>query len=165
MHFVIVALDVDYRADHAVVACVGFERWDDATAAFERTRIVRGAPAAYVPGAFYLRELPYLVALLKTLDARADVVIVDGYVTLAPGKGGLGAHLHRSYGVPVIGVAKTEFRRAPHAPLLRGTSKRPLFITSAGMKLDAAVAAIRSMHGPHRVPTLLARVDRLSGEG
>ena len=155
----IVAVDVDYRAKEAVAACVGFANWTDETAAFERIVRVPGAAAAYVPGQFYLRELPCVLAALR--GVTADIVVVDGYVMLTAGKRGLGGHLHEAIHKPVVGVAKNEFRGATAERVVRGASKKPLFVTSAGMSVKDAAAAVRSMHGAFRIPTLLARADHL----
>lgn len=155
----IVAVDVDYRAKEAVAACVGFAKWTDDVPSFERVVRVPGAAAAYVPGRFYLRELPCVLAALKGVDA--NVVVVDGYVMLTMGKRGLGGHLHDAIGKPVVGVAKNEFRGATAERVVRGASKKPLFVTAAGMSAKDAAAAVRSMHGPHRIPALLARADAL----
>lgn len=155
----IVAVDVDYRDKEAVAACVGFAAWTDDASAFERVVRIPGAPAAYVPGSFYLRELPCVLAALK--DVSADVVVVDGYVMLTAGKRGLGGHVHDAIGKPVVGVAKNEFRGAIAERVVRGGSKKPLFVTAAGMSVKDAAAAVRAMHGPHRIPTLIARADAL----
>lgn len=162
----IVAVDADYRESHSIVACVAFRAWADAESAYERVVRVPGAPAPYQPGKFYLRELPCLLAGIRVLDALPRVIVVDGYVRLSRTKPGLGAHLHDAlFGkVAVIGVAKTEFHGAPAATVLRGESKKPLFVTAAGMSLEEATEAVRSMHGEHRLPTLLARADRLCRE-
>lgn len=105
------------------------------------------------------------MALIDALDALPDAVIVDGYVTLgADAKPGLGAHLYTALNtrVAVIGVAKTRFEGTPaDAEVLRGTSRHPLFVTAAGMDASAARARVKAMHGPHRLPTMLRRVDRL----
>jgi deoxyribonuclease V len=67
--------------------------------------------------------------------------------------------------VAVIGVAKTQFQSASTAAaVMRGGSRRPLFVTAAGMELAVAARCIQTMHGPHRLPTLLKRVDRLCRE-
>jgi len=57
--------------------------------------------------------------------------VIDGYVDLdSDGRPRLGAHAHRAFAVPVIGVAKTAFRTATYAiPVLRGTSARLLPVT------------------------------------
>ncbi|PKN30756.1 MAG: endonuclease V, partial [Deltaproteobacteria bacterium HGW-Deltaproteobacteria-21] len=46
--------------------------------------------------------------------------------------------------------------------VFRGRSKSPLYVTAAGMDPSEAAGHIRSMHGGHRIPTLLKQVDRLS---
>jgi len=164
----LVCLDVDYRDHDVVAACVGFASWTAATPSFERVSRVAGAPAAYVPGSFYLRELPHLLRILKLVKRKDGIdpslVIVDGYVTLGPGHPGLGEHLFRALGskIPVVGVAKTAFHGAAHASAIRrGTSQRPLYVTAIGIDQKQASAAVASMHGGSRVPTLLRRVDQL----
>jgi len=37
-----------------------------------------------------------------------------------------------------------------------------LYVTAAGMRLQEAADRIQRMHGPHRIPTLLKRVDTLA---
>ena len=159
-------LDVDYRPGLTVAACVLFRGWADAA---EAAHVVeRGPPAApYEPGQFYRRELPHLLKVLAAVQEPLEAVVVDGYVWLGEQRPGLGAHLYEALGgrVPVIGVAKTAFHSSQLAvPVLRGQSRRPLFVTAAG--LDARVAAehVRGMHGASRLPTLLQRVDRLCRE-
>lgn len=49
--------------------------------------------------------------------------------------------------------------------LRRGTSRSPLYVTAAGMDATEAARHIAEMHGPHRIPTLLKRIDRLCREG
>ena len=160
------ALDVDYPADGTGrAALVAFSDWTDPTPALTRVVAVdRIAP--YEPGAFYKRELPCLRAVLDALDALPAVLVVDGYVWLRDADDpGLGAHLWHALGerCAVVGVAKTRFAAAGcAAPVLRGKSLTPLWVTAAGMSLDEAVARVRAMHGPHRIPTLLGRVDALA---
>ena len=159
----IAAVDVQYTADRGLAACVVFPAWDaDWPAAEYLHRIEHVAP--YEPGRFADRELPGLLAVLKTVVEPVELVVVDGYVFLdAAGRPGLGAHLHTALGVPVIGVAKTSFQGSPHAVLVnRGQSARPLFVTAVGVDAEVAAARIRGMHGPHRMPTLLTWVDQLA---
>jgi deoxyinosine 3'endonuclease (endonuclease V) len=51
-------IDADHRAGETVTALVAIRDWADATPCAEH--VVRSAqpPEAYVPGEFYLRELP-----------------------------------------------------------------------------------------------------------
>lgn len=158
----IVCVDVDYRVAEVVAAAVGFERWTDERALAEAVMTSDAPPAPYEPGRFYRRELPHLVGVLALL-APFDAVIVDGYVWLGAGNPGLGAHLHTALGgaTPVIGVAKSAYAGAEAAEVVRGTSARPLYITAAGIDAREAAEHVRAMHGEHRIPTLLRRVDQL----
>jgi deoxyribonuclease V len=81
---------------------------------------------------------------------------------------GLGARLFEALGgaAAVIGVAKRSFMGSAFAePVLRGRSASPLYVTSAGVDATVAAGWIRGMHGGHRIPTLLARADRLCRDG
>lgn len=158
----IVCLDVDYRAASVVTACVGFVEWTDATAA--REHVVRSASptAAYEPGRFFERELPYLRAALASFGETIELAIVDGYVWLADGVRGLGAHLHDAIGVPVVGVAKTAYAGSSAIAITRGESTSPLFVTAVGIDAKTAADQVVAMHGPFRIPTLLKRADSLA---
>jgi len=150
--------------EHATAACLVWSAWGDAVEERALTARVEDV-APYVPGAFYQRELPCLLEVLRRVEAPLEVVVIDGYVWLsADRRPGLGAHLFEALGggVAVIGVAKTSFQGAAFAePVLRGRSARPLHVTAAGVDAAAAAGWIRAMHGAHRIPTLLQRVDRL----
>jgi deoxyribonuclease V len=165
-------MDVAYR-DHATIAgCVLFRTWTDDQPA-DQVVVTLGPAAAYQPGEFYLRELPPILAALSQVQAQIETVVIDGYVWLN-GRMGLGAHLYSALGakVAVIGVAKNTWRGptdedAANASergaisVTRGGSKRPLYITAAGIEAAAAAKLIAGMHGPFRIPTLLATVDRI----
>jgi deoxyribonuclease V len=160
---VIVAVDVDYRARDVVAAAVGFEHWTDEHAAIEVIVTSDAPPAPYESGKFYLRELPHLRSALALITTPPTAIIVDGYVWLGQDPG-LGAHLYAALGhtTPIIGVAKTRFASATATEVIRGASARPLYITAAGIDATAAAAHVLSMHGEHRIPTLLKRVDQLA---
>ena len=119
--------------------------------------------APYQPGEFYRRELPPIRAVLEGVD-DLGLLIIDGYVTLDPdGRPGLGAYAHEEFGVSVIGVAKTRYALAVHAiPVVRGTAKRPLYVTAAGIPPAAAADLVRTMTGSFRLPDALRRVDTLA---
>jgi deoxyribonuclease V len=162
----IAILDAAYGAGAAGVGCVLADAWTAAIAVTEIRRRFPGPPAAYVPGAFYKRELPLLQAVIGGLSPRPATVVIDGYVWLgADDVPGLGSHLFNALqpAIPVIGVAKTPFRGdAWSAPVCRGHSRRPLYVTAAGIDLTAAAALVAGMHGLHRIPTLLQRADHLA---
>jgi deoxyribonuclease V len=160
----LVCVDVDYRPAVVSTACVGISAWAAADVVYEARFESECLAAPYLPGEFYRRELPHIVAALERVPGPITAVIVDGYAWLGGGRAGLGARLHRTRGErePIIGVAKTPFRGGDAVPVLRGRSRRPLYVTAAGMDAHAAAAAVQSMHGAHRIPTALKRVDRLA---
>jgi len=131
----------------------------------ERTAVVSGV-LAYRPGEFFVRELPPLRAVLDGVRGLR-LLVIDGYADLDPaGRPGLGAHAHAAFGIPVIGVAKSEFRTATHAmPVLRGNSVRPLFVTAAGMPRTDAADLVSQMAGRFRLPDALRRADTLARTG
>jgi deoxyribonuclease V len=158
-------VDVGYGQPLARAACVVARGWADAEPA--RALVVEVPDArAYAPGRFFERELPCLLAVLERVHERLAAVIVDGYVVLDErGTPGLGGHLHAALGgaVAVVGVAKTAFRGSGFAtPVERGTSARPLYVTAAGLEVEHAARLVASMHGAHRIPTLLRHADQLS---
>ena len=157
----IVCVDVDYRDGAAVAAGLWFDDWAASAAAFQAVATFPPA-AAYEPGAFYRRELPCLLGVLA-LGPPADTVVVDGYVWLGGGAAGLGAHLHASLGVAVVGVAKTRYASATDAlAVCRGGSRSPLYVSAVGVAVEEAAALVAAMAGPYRVPTLLKAVDALA---
>lgn len=161
----IVAVDVQYADQGANAAAVVFESWTSGVAVKEHFKWI-DTVRDYVPGAFYLRELPCLIEVLNTVNAIIETVVIDGYVWLDDaGAKGLGAHLYEALDkdVNVIGVAKTPFKGSSHAAeVLRGTSAVPMYVTSVGMDRETAAECIQSMHGEHRIPTLLKRVDQIA---
>jgi deoxyribonuclease V len=162
----IVALDATYdeTAETATAAAVVFQDWPDSQPVAEYD-VTTGAAEPYVPGQFYLRELPCLVEVLAQVKEPIDVVVVDGFVHLGSNPG-LGMHLWEAMGkqFPVVGVAKSPFRDADAMEVLRGTSRNPLYVTAVGVDAATAAENVRNMHGPFRIPTMLRRVDRLSKE-
>ncbi len=152
-----------YADDRAAAACVIIDDWGDARPSHEAVQWIDQVEP-YQPGRFFLRELPCLLAALQSLPVLPHALVIDGYAWLDGGdRPGLGAHLHDAIDptVPVVGVTKTRFHGATPIEVLRGTSRSPLYVTAAGADPRAAAEAIQRMHGPHRIPTILKRVDRL----
>ncbi len=157
----IACVDVDYGPTCVTAACVGFDAWSDEVAAIELVVRSQGAAAAYQPGAFYERELPYLLAVLERMPVL-DLVVIDGYVWLGADEPGLGWHLHAARGASVVGVAKTRYAGADAIDIVRGDSARPLHVTAVGIEPAVAAEHVRGMHGDFRIPTLLRRADALA---
>ena len=158
-------VDVQYADSKGTAACVVAAQWTDAVAMEERVAVIDPV-AAYVPGRFFERELPCIVDVLARVTTPFAVLVVDGYVTLDDaGSPGLGAHVHDHFhgAFPVVGVAKTAFRGSTFATrILRGRSQSPLYVTAVGIGADEASKLVQGMHGAHRIPTLLGRVDALA---
>ncbi|RKX32549.1 MAG: endonuclease V [Verrucomicrobia bacterium] len=164
-----ICTDVAYSEDRAAAGVVGFRDWGDSDPAFTAT-VICDTVQPYIPGKFYLRELPCLLAAIRRLRGiDLEVILIDGYVWLAPGqRWGLGAYLHEAVGgIAVVGVAKSRFRGAEQEAraVFRGRSRRPLYVTAVGLDVDFAAAMVERMAGAGRIPALVRRADRLARRG
>jgi deoxyribonuclease V len=161
----ILATDVGYQKGRATSAGVLIHAWGDCEPAQVLVAHLDEV-AAYVPGQFYKRELPCILTLLEQLERPPAHVVVDGYVHLGrERRPGLGKHLYDALGgrSVVIGVAKSRFRGTPaSAAIFRGGSRRPLYVTAAGIDAERARHWIIDMCGDHREPTILRLADQLS---
>ena len=162
----IIALDAQHYDDGtAGVGMLGFHCWNDAEPAWEITATASHC-GEYEPGAFYKRELPALSQALAQCPVTPDIIVVDAYVFLdEQGRPGLGHKLWEHLGckIPVVGVAKTKFMSAASSwEIYRGSSKNPVYVTAVGYGLEQAKQDVLSMHGAHRMPALLKRVDQLA---
>lgn len=160
----ILSVDVDYRDTGAFIAGISFSHWEDARESGIFTSTL-GIIDDYVPGEFYRRELPCILKLVEEHAISPETIVIDGFVYLGGNREpGLGSHLYDALSgkVKVVGVAKRPFKGIPQkCELLRGRSRKPLYITSAGMPLEVAKYLIHSMHGNYRMPTLLRKTDQV----
>lgn len=156
--------DVQYRETDATAACMVVDRFDAERPTAEWTSVISPI-APYEPGAFYKRELPCLLEVLRRAPPLSHVVI-DGYVFLDANRTpGLGARLYEALGrkTAVLGLAKTAYQGSLMATAIaRPGSTKPLYLTSIGVDDADAVALINRLHGAHRLPTLVKRVDSLA---
>jgi deoxyribonuclease V len=165
----ILAIDVHYKGNTAKAVGALFQNWNDPVALSHVIKYI-DAVEDYVPGAFYKRELPCILEIVKHVDLQTiSYIVVDGFVVLDDsGKPGLGAYLYERIQsqVPVIGVAKSNFHQNQQhvIPVLRGESLNPLYVTAVGTNLQQAADNIRSMHGDFRLPTVLKELDRITKE-
>jgi deoxyribonuclease V len=161
----ILAVDVHYREAFAKAVSIEFGNWDD-TSPTKINEAFISETEAYVPGAFYKRELPCILEVLKeTAQDALSLIIVDGYVFLDDDKkAGLGKYLYDALGEknPVVGVGKNGFaNNTKHViELKRGESKKPLFVTSIGIDVSQAANHVQRMAGAYRMPDLLRLLDR-----
>ena len=160
----ILAVDVDYRSDSAVVAGILFQRWSDE----QPSRVISTTVAPvkpYISGEFYRRELPCILKLLHLLDKRPETIVIDGHVYLGEERRpGLGKYLYDALDgtVAIIGVAKRAFKVMPEDSIVyRGQSSRPLYVTAVGIDEELARESIRTMSGRFGVgPPQLSELTR-----
>jgi deoxyribonuclease V len=165
----ILAFDTYYFENKAKTVCLEFADWDDKIPSnifFE----MKDDVSDYESGAFYKRELPCILSLLNKIKPDDNmIIVVDGFVFLDDEyKPGLGAHLYNALEqrIPVIGVAKTNFAQIHNLKreVYRGESRKPLYVTSVGIKPDEASIFVKSMYGQYRIPNLLQQLDSLTKE-
>lgn len=158
------AIDIYYHDKGATCVGVLFE-WEDS----EPKKVIRAyidEVEEYVPGEFYKRELPCVMAVIyQVKQYKVDSIILDSHVQLGEGQKGLGEYVYEAVDkiYPVIGVAKRSFHsNAEYVREVRsGESENPLYVSAIGCDLDEAAEYIQNMHGEYRIPTMLKEVDRL----
>ena len=179
----VAGVDVSYlKGDErmfAAAAVYGFpelepveSRWGSATVTFP-----------YVPGLLAFREAPVMLAVLKKLTLKPDVLLVDGHGVAHPRGVGIASHLGVVLGVPSVGVAKTVLvgeydepaqERGSTSPLrhmgetvglaLRTRSGvRPVFV-SVGHRVDLESAARLALAccGRFRLPEPIREAHRIA---
>jgi deoxyribonuclease V len=158
------AIDIYYYKTYA--KCVGvLFLWEDDVSAKVIEATVDGV-ADYVPGEFYKRELPCVMAVIDQVRKyKIDCIILDSHVQLGEGKKGLGEYVYEALDqkYPIIGVAKSSFPGNEEyvREVRRGESENPLYVSAVGCDLEEAAESILNMHGKYRIPTMLKEVDRL----
>lgn len=161
----IACLDVYYSTSRARAAAVVLKQWTSEVPIASYSANVSHFNG-YEPGHFYRRELKPLLSVISQIREEVLCYVIDGYCHLSPDREpGLGARLAQILPSEktVVGVAKNRFRNSRHAfEVLRGSSKRPLFVTAVGLDYEDAANFIQSMKGDHRIPTMLKNVDHLS---
>ena len=160
----IACLDVYYLNETAQAACVVFGSESPNQMIAEYVTLISEVNE-YIPGEFYRRELPCLLAVLAQVKEEIGLVIVDSFVWLGQGKKGLGAHLYEALEgkLGVIGVAKTFFHDCTAClEVYRGESKKPLYVSTVGFDLNLAGELVKNLQGEYRIPEVLKRVDQLS---
>jgi len=161
------AIDIYYHDKGATCVGVLFD-WEDV----EPKKIIRAfldEVEEYVPGEFYKRELPCVMAVIyQVRQYKIDCIILDSHVQLGNGQIGLGEYVYKTVNeiYPIIGVGKRGFySNAEYVrEVRRGESENPLYVSAIGMDLDKAAECIKNMHGKFRLPTILKEVDRIGRE-
>ncbi|MEN8928203.1 MAG: endonuclease V [Flavobacteriales bacterium] len=161
----ILAIDIHYKENIATCVAVLFD-WEDELPQRVITENLEGV-YEYIPGEFYKRELPCILALMKKIELKEiEILIVDGHVYTDNETYGLGGHTWEALEkkIPIIGVAKRPFHNNGDTvkEVYRGGSKNPLYVSSIGMKLKKAEEYIQNMKGEYRMPTILTELDKVT---
>jgi deoxyribonuclease V len=168
--------------DDEIFAAACLYRYPDLTLV-EKAYVVRKLAFPYVPGFLSFREGPAIIAAVRKLTTKPDVLLVDGQGIAHPRGIGIASHLGVLFGIPTIGCAKTrlvgEFKepgnrkgswseltyegRTVGAVLRTKDRVRPLFV-SPGHKidLDGSIRITLACIGRYRIPEPLRCADMLS---
>lgn len=87
---------------------------------------VRPCRFPYVPGLLSFREAPAVIAAVKKLSARPDLLMCDGQGLAHPRGLGLACHVGLLLDVPAIGVAKSRLCGEHHMPATQRGRKTQL---------------------------------------
>jgi deoxyribonuclease V len=125
----------------------------------------------YVPGEFYKRELKVLLAIheeyVRLYKKEPLCIFIDAYVDLGDKKG-CGQYFADAIEntAVIIGIAKNAYVPADKVceKVLRGTSVKPLFVTSTIVPKEDAAVLVKMLHGENRFPTLIKKTDMLTKE-
>ncbi|MEM3403593.1 MAG: endonuclease V [Nitrososphaeria archaeon] len=105
---IICACDVSYykikKEEHAVAAAICYNL--NSKRIIENKFLISKRSLEYVPGYFFIRELPPLVSVLMKIHSNVDVILVDGHGVLHPMRSGLAVYTGMFFDKPTIGLAK-----------------------------------------------------------
>jgi deoxyribonuclease V len=112
--------------------------WDrESETIVERQLAVRPVRFPYVPGLLSFREAPAVLAALRKLRDKPDVLMVDGQGLAHPRRMGLACHLGVVANIPTIGCAKSRLCGTHQEP--RGLRGCWSLLTDAGEIVGAVV--------------------------
>jgi deoxyribonuclease V len=149
----------------------------------DETSATRKALFPYIPGFLSFREGPALIAAIKKLKRKPDIILFDGQGIAHPQGLGIASHIGVLLDVLTIGCAKSrlvgDFRRPGFkkgewsqlivnnevaGAVLRTREKiKPVFV-SPGHRIDlqASIEIVLGCIGRFRIPEPLRRADLLS---
>lgn len=172
----ILAVDTFYHPDKAKTVGVLFDSWDQD----EPSMVIESWTTdfgPYIPGQFYLRELPPTMKLLEQVDIKEiGVLIVDGFLQVYDSEvgrleKGLGLRLGEILRIEkkdlvLVGVAKTDYREQGERwklaePWKRGPlGSKPLWVQVDGMRIPDLMHGLGQMKGNCRLPDMLRILDK-----
>ena len=137
----------------------------------------------YIPGLLSFREVPAIMAALRGLKVRPDVVLCDGHGLAHPRRFGVACHLGVVLGCATIGVGKSRLcgtfeqpgnLRGAQSRLVQGdetigavlrtrTGVKPVFVSVGHqMTLKLALSIVLDSAPKYRLPEPIRAADRLA---
>jgi deoxyribonuclease V len=163
-------VDVSYRDDRAFAYALVIDRYNFDV--MDSARSVTKVKYSYVPGLLFLRESEPILSVLRKLDHRYDVLMIDGHGVLHPRRFGLACYVGIKVDKPTIGIAKNLLcgniaENGSQAVLLDGkvegyaiqTGAKPIYV-SVGHKISlrTAVKLVKEV-SKYRIPEPLRLAD------
>ena len=138
----------------------------------------------YIPGYLAFRELPPLMAALRSLPAKPSLLFVDGHGILHPAKCGIAAQLGVTARVPTIGIGKSylvgemsprTIRKGVAVPVTIGgrvmgfalrssESRRPIFISPGNLITPKSALRLTRAVCLSRVPEPIRQAHAIATE-
>lgn len=177
----IAAVDASFL-DHAVIAVASLFRYRELICV-EDVFSIKKRIFPYIPGLLSFREGPAMVAALKKLRIKPDIVLFDGQGIAHPKGIGIASHIGVLLNIPTIGCAKSRLIGEYHEPdAARGSSShlifkgkrvgtilrtrdhvKPVFVSPGHMTdMKTSVEIVMKCTSHYRLPEPLRRADHLS---
>jgi len=125
----VAGVDLAYAGKFAIAAAVVCTFPDGKPIETSAVREVVRFP--YIPGYLAYREAPAITECIETLDAKPDILLIDGHGILHPARFGLASLVGLRLGLPTIGCAKS--------PLVGRLSRMPAPRQSAPIVVDGQI--------------------------
>ena len=179
-HYV-AGVDASFTKDHVAAAACLYSYPD--LICQEKSIAIEELRFPYVPGYLAFREGPAIIAAIKKLARKPDIILVDGQGIAHPRMFGIACHIGVQLNVPTIGCAKTRLVGDHRVPGVRKGSRsdlqyegkiigavvrtrynvRPLFV-SPGHRINrsGAVNFVLSCVRNYRIPEPIRCADTAS---
>lgn len=174
-------VDVGFRGDMARAAAVLLDY--PALEILEQEVVEEPLTYPYIPGLLSFREIPAVLAALKSLSRLPDVILCDGHGLAHPRRLGIACHLGVLLDHPTIGCAKSilvghgeqpDIERGSVTSLVEGdevigklvrtrNNVKPIIVSVGHLvDLDSAVEIVLACGSGYRLPKPTRQADRLA---
>ncbi|MBI4393135.1 MAG: endonuclease V [Euryarchaeota archaeon] len=145
----VAGFDLAFAGEQAIGACVVVDA--GLLDVVDTATCVDRVAAPYIPGHLYLRELPVVKRLYRSLKRKPDLLMLDGHGVLHPARAGLASCAGVVLRRPSVGVAKSLLVGTPDKKDLEPGEWTPVRV--GGETLGAAVRSMRRAKRPVYVST------------